>query len=162
VGTLSVKVQPEDFDTILKSAHAQLQAITHEHLFVVDTGERLPLIMADRQRIAQILVNLVDNAAKYSPPGTQIQLLTHQIGNWIQIDIIDQGVGIPLEEQSAVFEAFRQAENRVQKSRRGAGLGLAICKGLIEAHGGRIWIDNTRPVGTTISFTLPIATENAI
>lgn len=162
VGTLSVKLQPEDFRAIIKSSHAQLQAITRGHSFVIEASEDLPLILADQQRIAQTLVNLVDNAAKYSPPGTHIRLRVQQTGDWVQIDVIDQGPGIPLDEQVTVFEAFRQAENRVRKSQRGAGLGLAICKGLVEAHGGRIWIDNVHGAGTMISFTLPIATENAI
>ncbi|CAG0994184.1 partial Sensor histidine kinase WalK, partial [Anaerolineae bacterium] len=77
--------------------------------------------------------------------------------DFVQIDVIDEGEGIPPEDHASVFEAFRQIHRR--PSQKGAGLGLAISKGLIEAHGGRIWIQENAAPGTTISFTLPIAVE---
>jgi signal transduction histidine kinase len=87
-----------------------------------------------------------------------ITILAVQENGSIRIDVSDQGVGIPPEERETVFEAFRQAERKTANEGLGAGLGLAICKGIVEAHGGRIWIQD-RAVGTTISFVLPAAID---
>jgi K+-sensing histidine kinase KdpD len=100
-------------------------------------------------------MNLVENAAKYSPPGTSISLTAQEKAEYVQVDLSDEGPGIPSEHRDSVFEPFRRLNKRTDQ--HGFGLGLAICKGLIEAHGGRIWINEPQRVGTTISFTLPIA-----
>jgi signal transduction histidine kinase len=114
--------------------------------------------MADGRRIAQVLTNLVNNAVKYSPPDTAIDVVLSGQGKMVQWDISDQGLGIPVEDRLNVFEAFRQLGDTNNSTKmKGAGLGLAICKALIEAHEGRIWIADREPPGTTVSFTLPIA-----
>jgi signal transduction histidine kinase len=122
----------------------------------------LPSVSVDGQRIAQVLTNLAGNAAKYSPPGTRITISAYPIENAIQIDVADQGIGIPAKEREHVFEAFRQLENESSNRARGAGLGLAICKGLVEAHGGKIWIQERAEPGTVVSFTIPTHVRSSI
>lgn len=100
----------------------------------------------------QVLTNLVSNSIKHSPIGTPITISARQHGEWVEFQVVDQGAGIPPEKRDAVFEAFFQLE----ASKKGVGLGLAICKGIVEAHGGHIWIVDAPP-GTTVAFTLPIA-----
>jgi two-component system sensor histidine kinase KdpD len=115
-------------------------------------------VNADEQRIDQVINNLVGNAAKYSPLHTRVTVSVCQVDDSIQVDVADQGPGIPPAERIRIFEAFHQLENGMgARMMRGAGLGLAICKGLIEAHGGKIWIQNLPIPGTTVSFILPVA-----
>jgi PAS domain S-box-containing protein len=153
-GTLRINKEPEFIPTIVNHAQAQLQAITREHELVLEIAPALPLVLADEQRMAQVLVNLVDNAAKYSPVGTRIEVSAKQVETDIQFCIADQGKGIAPEDRPYVFDAFRQF-NGTERT-RGVGLGLAICQGLVEAHGGRIWIEEKDPPGTNVCFTIPV------
>jgi two-component system sensor histidine kinase KdpD len=153
-GTLSVNVRRQKLGDILGVAMPQLQTISRNHQLDIRVDEGSP-ILADEQRIAQVLVNLVDNAAKYSPPQTKIVVTSHTEDGHVQVDVRDVGSGIRPEDREIVFEAFRQV--RMSSTQRGAGLGLAICKGLVEAHGGRIWIGEIDGPGTLISFTVPSA-----
>src|SRR4029453_10176226 len=119
----------------------------------------LPLVRADRQRIAQVLTNLVSNAIRYSAAGTVITVAARYTPGdaAVRFDIVDQGKGIQADDLPYIFEAFRRGSDERSRYSKGAGLGLAICKGLVEAHGGCIWIQNREGPGTTVSFTLPTA-----
>jgi signal transduction histidine kinase len=119
----------------------------------------VPELFVDPTRIAQVLSNIVNNAANYSPHGSSIRLAITCEGSQVRFDVTDEGPGIPPEERHTVFEAFRQATNRPTREIKGAGLGLAISRGLVEAHGGHIWIADRPGPGTTVSFTLPVAEE---
>jgi PAS domain S-box-containing protein len=156
-GKLRIQPEPRSLSEIIGTAMAQLETITAQHRLVIRVIPNLPLVLVDMQRIAEVLVNLVGNATKYAPPATQITLsaTTHETD--LQVNVSDEGPGIPVENREKVFEAFRQLENSTSQQMKGLGLGLAISKGLIEAHGGKIWVADTRS-GTTLSFTLPIAT----
>ncbi len=116
----------------------------------------MPPVYVDAKRIAQVLVNLVRNAATYAPKETEISISASVRRGFVQINVNDQGPGIPPAEHKKVFEAFRRGANVEKSSVQGAGLGLAICKGLVEAHGGRIWIKKKTTPGATISFTIPL------
>lgn len=156
-GQLAITAEPNQLADVVSLASPQIQALVSTHQLTTEIPDILPSIMIDSRRIAQVLVNLIGNAAKYSPVGTQITLRAQPADNFVRIDVVDEGEGIPLHNREAVFEAFRQMERR-DDSQKGAGLGLTICKGLVEAHGGRIWIErNHSGPGTTFSFTLPIA-----
>lgn len=158
-GILRIMPKKQSLVEIITSTVAQLRSIIREHELAVDIAPDLPPIFGDAQRIAQILTNLVGNAAKYSPAKTRISISVYQINNMIEVDVVDQGIGIPSKERKRVFEAFHQLENGSGIRMRGAGLGLAICKGLIEAQSGSIWIQDRTGSGTVVSFTLPVAAE---
>nr|PZN55432.1 MAG: hypothetical protein DIU68_08420 [Chloroflexota bacterium] len=153
-GTLSIRPEPHAFREVLESAAAQLSAMCTEHRLILDVDRELPWVLVDRDRIAQVLVNLVSNATKHAPPATRITISAYPENAWLRIDVSDEGPGIPDEARDYIFEAFRQVETAHAK--KGAGLGLAICKGLVERHGGRIWIADRRGPGATLSFTLPV------
>ncbi len=155
-GILRISPRKQSLNDIFISSEPQMRAITSDHVLVLEITPDLPPVSVDGQRIAQVLTNLAGNAAKYSPPQTRITISAYPVENAIQIDVADQGIGIPTKEREHVFEAFRQLENKSSNRTRGAGLGLAICKGLVEAHGGRIWIQDRTEPGTVVSFTLPI------
>jgi PAS domain S-box-containing protein len=155
-GELRITLRKLYFDEILSLALAQLKTLTVAHDLRLSIPEDLPPVNADPSRIAQVLANLTTNAVKYSPPRTEVLIAASVQKGRVQVDVTDQGPGIPLEERERIFEAFQRG-NAVSTGPSGAGLGLAICKGIIEAHGGRIWIQRRPGAGTTFSFTLPIA-----
>ncbi|CAG0935771.1 Alkaline phosphatase synthesis sensor protein PhoR [Thermoflexales bacterium] len=156
-GTLRIAPRAEKWERILASAQAQLQALTTQHHFTMQLPPHLPPVKADSRRVAQVITNLVNNAVKYSPPQTSITLsVMPYSASEVKVSISDEGVGIPPEARARVFEAFQQLQQGRSDS-SGAGLGLAICRGLIESHGGRIWVDEHEGPGTTLSFTLPLA-----
>lgn len=151
-GMLSINPKPTYVADILATAQPQLETLTREHQPIQLIPANLPPVAADNERVVQVLLNLVGNAVKYAPPRTQITVSVQQEGNFIVFKVCDEGPGIPPEMRNAVFEAFRQLAN----AKQGVGLGLAICKGLVEAHGGRIWIEDVPAPGTQVCFTLPI------
>jgi len=155
-GRLPIQFKSHLLHEIIQKALSQLNILTAGHTFSVHLSDNLPPVCVDDKRIAQVVVNLVRNAATYSPKGTEINLSAHLRGNLIQINVNDQGPGIPHFERKRVFQAFRRGVSEESGPTKGAGLGLAICKGLVEAHGGRIWIKNTSRPGTTVSFTVPL------
>ncbi len=117
-------------------------------------------MLADGPRISQVLNNLVGNAAKYAPAGTPIRItaeLTTGDRDMLQISVSDEGQGISAQDKPHLFEAFYRGEAHPSHPHRGAGLGLAISKGIVESHGGRIWIAEQAGPGTTLAFDLPLA-----
>ncbi len=155
-GKLQIQLGHHPFADALQVVSAQLGVLTKKHLLNFVLDDDLPLVMMDVHRIAQVIANLIGNAVKFSPIGSTITLSAFPEGQFLHVQIADQGVGIPPAARESVFEAFRQEDNQPGLS-TGAGLGLAICKGLIEAHGGRIWVDNNSPTGAKVTFTLPLA-----
>lgn len=110
--------------------------------------------MADPDRIQQTLSNLVGNAIKFSPAGSKIAVVARRGTDGVVISVVDNGQGIAAEQLPRVFDRNWQSS---RTDRHGAGLGLAISKGIVEAHGGRIWLESRPAEGTTVSFTLPLA-----
>lgn len=118
------------------------------------------LVYADRLRFKQMLFNLLSNAVKFTPNHGRVTTSARLQGDWFTVEIRDSGIGIPAEEHAAVFEKFHQAGTGTKGVREGTGLGLAITKGLVERHGGRIWVESKPGEGSRFTFTLPV-TESA-
>jgi two-component system sensor histidine kinase KdpD len=157
-GTIRVDPQPQTLASVLEVARAQLEALAQVHVLQVAIPPDLPPVRADALRIAQVLTNLVSNAAKYSPAETAITVVAStQDAGFVRVSVGDEGPGIRPEDRPFVFEAFRRGSDSAARQTKGAGLGLAICKGIVEAHGGRIWIEAREGPGATVSFTLPVA-----
>jgi len=122
----------------------------------VDVAEGLPEVRGDRERIAQILANLLSNAYQYTLPGGRIALSVSSGQDVLQVDVTDTGIGIAPEDQAKVFDRFYRADDPVvQQESDGAGLGLALARMFVEMHGGRVWLDSELGKGSTFSFTLP-------
>jgi PAS domain S-box-containing protein len=124
----------------------------------LETDAELPAIWADRDRLLQVLENLIGNAIKFTPKGGAITVAAARGRGELLFSVADTGAGIPEHSLPHIFDRFWQAESA---SRRGAGLGLPICKGIVEAHGGRIWAESTLGCGTTFCFTIPTAGHRA-
>jgi PAS domain S-box-containing protein len=112
----------------------------------------------DRQRIIEVLHNLLDNAVKYSPAGGEIHLRGRLVNGEVEISVQDEGIGIPEADLERIFERFYRGTGEIHKHTAGVGLGLAVCRGIIDAHDGRIWAESTLGEGTTIRFRLPAIT----
>ena len=119
------------------------------------------LVAVDRGRIEQVLSNLLSNAIKYNPEGGSIAVTLGQEdgANAILLSVQDHGIGIPAREQARLFGRFVRAENALSQGIGGTGLGLYLCRELIEWHGGRIWFISTEGAGSTFFISLPLASE---
>ncbi|MBQ2725172.1 MAG: cell wall metabolism sensor histidine kinase WalK, partial [Clostridia bacterium] len=121
------------------------------------SDKELPLITADRQRIEQVVINIMSNAIKYTPEGGHIDIrLTRGRGDRILLRVTDNGVGIPEEDMAHLFERFYRVEKSRNQDAGGTGLGLAIAKEITEAHGGRISVESEPGVGTSVLLELPV------
>ncbi len=126
----------------------------------IDLPADLPRVLADRQRIVQVLVNLLSNAARHSPESSAIRVAAVLEGVHVTVSVADEGRGIPAERLPHLFRRFARSGREDRGRGVGAGLGLAICKGLVEAHGGRIWAESEGTgLGTRFLFTIPLAEE---
>lgn len=152
-GSLKLSMQPCDIQDVIGSALNSLTTRLENRQVKVEVPLDLPLIPLDFVLINQVIINLVDNAVKYSPEPEPITLRAAQRGDEFQVEVEDRGPGIPEEDLNHIFEKFyrvKRFENVV-----GTGLGLSICKGIVEVHGGKIWAENLSEGGVRIAFTLP-------
>jgi two-component system sensor histidine kinase KdpD len=152
-GTIRISLQPCDVQDVIGAALNATNARLEGHPVRVVIPPDLPLVPIDYVLINQVLINLLDNAAKYSPDSGSITVSTAKEDDNLCIAVEDQGPGIPPEDLQRIFEKFyrvKRFENVV-----GTGLGLSICKGIVEVHGGKIWAENRPGGGLRMAFTLP-------
>jgi signal transduction histidine kinase len=116
--------------------------------------ERLPLVLADERRIAQVVDNLLTNAVRYSPEEAPVALSARARDDRVEVAVRDEGLGIPADLRHQVFEKFFRVDASDTRRFAGTGLGLAICRGIVQAHGGAIWVDTEEGRGSTFAFTL--------
>jgi two-component system sensor histidine kinase KdpD len=152
-GAIHLNREPCDIQDAIGAALEQLGERLARRQVKVNLPPDLSLAALDVALFEQVLVNLLDNAVKYSPVDTMIEINVLQAQNTIQIEICDLGIGIPAEDLERVFDKFYRVQR--PESVSGTGLGLAICKGIIEAHGGTVLADNRSGGGTVITISLP-------
>ena len=140
----------------LRNTMIPILALRKQSLDVI-VEEGLPHLYADELRIKQVLLNLVSNSAKFTPDGGRLKVEAVKKGDWCQVSVIDNGIGIKKEEQKRIFEPFCQLDNPLNKEKGGTGLGLAVVKQIIETHGGRVWVESEYGKGSRFIFTLPLA-----
>ena len=114
----------------------------------------------DAKLIIQVIINLVDNAIKYTPAGSDIRITAENIDGFVSVSVADNGNGIPDHIKPRVFEMFYTGDNKIADSRRSLGLGLALCKSIIHAHGGEITLTDNLPHGSIFTFTIPSGEVN--
>ena len=125
----------------------------------VEIEEGLPQVHADKSKVREVLFNLLSNATKSTPDSGKLRVKAVRDGDWCQVSVIDNGIGIKKEDQERIFEPFYQLDNPLTTERRGTGLGLTLVKQIIESHGGQIWVDSEYGRGSRFTFTLPLATD---
>ena len=154
-GAIRILKQASDVQDLVGTALEQLGNRTVSRPIQVDIPLNLPFVSVDFGLIVQTLVNIIDNALKYSPANSSIEIKARNIGDEVQIEIADRGFGIPPGDLLQVFDKFYRIDH--PGSVAGTGLGLSICKGIVEAHGGHIVAENRVGGGTIIRLILPIA-----
>jgi two-component system sensor histidine kinase VicK len=167
-------VQPTSLPDLLSKTISEIQNQTRKHIIRLRYFNSLPLVNVDPWKIEQVMVNLLTNAVKYSPEGGDIDVTAWQAYDehelkeilvtvptmkfpCLIISITDTGIGIPEEEQGQIIKPFYRVNNSFARTVSGAGLGLNICKSIIEAHGGSLWINSIPHKGSTFSFSLPVS-----
>jgi signal transduction histidine kinase len=153
---LTLQLEPLMLEDVVQKTIQVAKRYSSMHQFVMDLPRTLPPLRADRIRLERILHNLVENAVKYSPGG-EVRVSARQDGNNLVIAVHDQGPGISPEDQAKLFQPFLRIRQTETDGIKGIGLGLIVCRSLVEAHGGRIWCESNPGQGTTFYFTLPIA-----
>ena len=163
-GALPVDPEPADLRALVEECGGLFRSGDARNPLEVEMAADLPMVMADRRRIVQVLGNLLSNAAAYSPEGSPITVSAVREGVHVAVSVADRGRGIPAELLPELFRKFSRASGEATASGvDGSGLGLAICRGIVEAHGGRIWAESDGPgQGTRFTFTLPAVEQSAI
>ena len=151
-------------DEIISTALSRAEPISKEHRIELDVEKELPGVRVDERAVSEVVYTLIDNAAKYSPAGSRIRITAQHAGDGqIQMSVEDEGQGIPVELREQVFDKFFRAtrDGDISHQPTGTGMGLAIAKGIVEAHEGKIWIESgAGGKGTRVVFTLPIGDED--
>ncbi|MBP6965557.1 MAG: GAF domain-containing protein [Armatimonadetes bacterium] len=132
------------------------RSYTNKHELKVELEEGIPTIIADEDKVDQILTNLTNNAIKYSPKGGEVTIRGSYADGFVTLSVTDQGMGIPKEHIAKVFDRFHRIDNRDTRQVGGTGIGLYLVKHLVEAHGGKIWIESEVGQGSSFIFTLPL------
>ena len=162
-GKLQLKRDWVDLHDLIAGALARLAEVLSGLEVEVWISPQVPLLWVHGTLIEQALVNLLDNAAKFSPAGGRIGIRAEQTGAEVTIDLCDQGPGIPEEEREKIFDMFYSVSRGDRDSRIGSGLGLAICRGMVAAHGGQVWALPGDPGwGTCMRLSLPLASPDAL
>jgi len=156
--TFRIRPRPDDLRQRLREAVESLKPESDRlgiRLSLIDPDEPLPMVI-DPERVLQVLLNLIGNALKFTRSGGSILLLTRGEGEFVRVAIADSGIGIAPEHAAKVFERFYQVDLGDKRQHGGAGLGLSICKGIVESHGGQIGVESEPGNGSTFWFTLPV------
>ena len=157
-GTLPISPEPADVAALVDRSRSIFLSAGGRSILDINLAPDLPLAMADRRRIVQVIGNLLSNAARHSPESSAIRVSAVRDGVYVEISVVDGGRGIPSERLPHLFRKFSRREE--DDPGGDTGLGLAICKGIVEAHGGRIWAESDGlGLGTRFAFTLPAVEE---
>lgn len=161
-GQTLLQMQAFDITAIIERMCAQWQLCDNEHLWLADAPGNLPSVWADRDRIEEVLTNLMENAFKYSDPDTEIRVHCETRGDEMVISVSDQGKGIESEDLNLIFDKFYRVERDDARRTYGYGLGLYISIKLVEAMGGKLWAESEMGKGSTFYFSLPLAGHTAL
>ncbi len=155
-GRIKLKLEPVNINSLIEEVAARLspQAERQQVSLSTELASDLPLVQADKERIQQVIVNIVHNAIKFTPSGGRVAISTKHSGESVMAQVSDTGIGISKDDLPHIFERFFKADK--SRSTSGTGLGLAIAKHIVQTHGGSIWVESEEGKGSTFSFSLPL------
>ena len=156
----TLRLEPELLEDVIAEAVQITSRRAAQHDLRAEMPEGLLMARMDARLMVQVLVNLLDNAVKHTPAGTAIRIRARADGPWVRLEVADNGPGISKEEQNRIFDMFHSAAIKNGDGRRGMGLGLALCRSIVQAHGGSIEVFDNTPHGAVFSMTLPRETED--
>ena len=152
---MNLHLSTELMDDVVGEALRHISRKRADYQIQVENSEEYLLARIDARLIVQVIINLVDNAIKYTPPGSRISIGWKQQGQFIAVWVADNGPGISAQAKPHIFDMFYTAANQIADSRRSMGLGLALCKSIVNAHGGEISVADQKPHGSIFTFTVP-------
>ena len=158
----TLRLEPELLEDIIGEAVQIMERRAARHDLHAEMPSALLMARMDARLMVQVLVNLLDNAVKYTPEGTAIRVRALADGPWVRLEVADNGPGISVQEQAGIFDMFHAAAIKKGDGRRGMGLGLALCRSIVQAHGGQIEVHANLPQGAVFSLTLPRHDESQI
>ncbi len=163
-GRMELNVSAFDLPAAVDNALTLVRerATRHGLTLAADVDPALGELCADERKVKQILLNLLSNAVKFTPDNGRVTVRARPVDGFVEISVVDTGVGIAPADQAAVFEEFKQVGSDVTKKNEGTGLGLALTRRFVELHGGRIWLESVPGLGSTFTFTLPLVREAAL
>ena len=159
-GQMKLNLSLELMDEIITEALHHINNKGGTHKIKIINPDEIALVNVDARLIIQVVINLVDNAIKYTPEGSEIVIKTKVTGKNVEVSVADNGYGIPDESKSKVFDMFFSGANSIADSRRSIGIGLSLCKSIVTAHGGKIFVSDNKPQGAVFAFTLPTKEVN--
>ena len=152
---MKIKKQADLLEDLIDEALKHVSRKSREFQICIHMEDEMQLVSVDSGLIVQVIINIVDNAVKYTPPGGIISIYTKKEGKFVHVRIADQGNGIPDDDKPHIFEMFYTANAKVTDSKRSLGLGLALCRSIVLAHGGEISVSDNHPKGAVFDFTIP-------
>ena len=155
-GDFSLNRMPLDLSKEANKVARRLGERTQSHKVEVDFPADFPPVFADPEKVGEVLTNLVDNAVKFSPQGGKVTIKGETSKDAVMVTVADEGIGIPIRDQKRIFERFFRGPDVVGGGTRGTGLGLYICKAIVEAHGGQIRVDSEPGKGSRFTFAMPV------
>jgi two-component system sensor histidine kinase KdpD len=158
----TLRLEPELLEDVIDEAMQIMERRAARHDLHAEIPATLLMARMDARLMVQVLVNLLDNAVKYTPEGTSIRVRALADGPWVRLEVADNGPGICEQEQAGIFDMFHAAAIKKGDGRRGMGLGLALCRSIVQAHGGQIEVHANLPQGAVFSLTLPRHDETQI
>lgn len=159
-GRMNLHLSTELIDEVITEALQHINRKKEEHSIIVKTEDEFLLARIDARLIVQVIINIVDNAIKYTQKGSEIIITTKKIRDKVKVCIADNGPGVPEEIKEHVFDMFYSGSKSIADSRRSLGLGLSLCKSIVNAHGGEIYVSENQPKGAVFTFTLPAGEVN--
>ena len=154
-GRMNLQISPQLMDEMIEEALHHINRKSCEHTITTQYGDEILLVNVDARLIMQVIVNLVDNAIKYTPVGSVIRISAYGKDNQVVVEVADNGPGIPNCAKAQVFEMFYTGQNRIADSHRSLGLGLPLCRTILSTHGGTLTLRDNVPHGCVFAFTLP-------
>ena len=155
-GRMNLNQSAELMDEVISEALCHVDRRSRDHVIQALSGEDFIFARIDAKLIVQVIINIVDNAVKYTPAGSLIQIRAERKNGMVEVAISDNGPGIPDDQKEKVFDMFYSGANKVADSRRSLGLGLSLCRSIVNAHGGSIFVSGNQPKGAVFTFTLPL------
>ena len=154
-GRMNLSLSTELIDEVVAEALRHIDRKSTEYHLHIQSSDEFTLVEIDARLIIQVIINIVNNAIKYSPPGSEINIGWKRQGKYVDVSVADNGPGIPDSAKPRIFDMFYSASNRIADSRRSMGLGLALCKSIVNAHGGEITVSDHLPQGSVFTFSIP-------
>jgi signal transduction histidine kinase len=156
-GRVRLEIEPVQVASIVGEVCDSLAETIRERglELTIEAAPEIPAVQADRNRLIQILMNLLSNAYRYTPSGGSITVSVQSTDDAVLVQVTDTGIGIAPEDQEKIFERFYRVDHELVNQQAGTGLGLPIARSLVELHGGRLWLESEFGAGSTFSFTLP-------